>query len=69
MILNRHWIAVISKDHVVNGVSGGFIQVCHGKQAPLKRLHQSDWVMIYSPKLTMGNSKMPGFYGDWAGSR
>ncbi|MFC0181679.1 EVE domain-containing protein [Pseudarcicella hirudinis] len=49
----RYWIAVISKEHAMRGVSGGFIQVCHGKQIPLKRMSQDDWILIYSPKIKM----------------
>jgi predicted RNA-binding protein len=33
------------------GVAGGFIQANHGKAAPLKRLHQGDFVIFYSPKV------------------
>lgn len=58
----RYWIAVISKDHAMRGVAGGFTQVCHGKQAPLKRLSEKDWVIIYSPKLSMtGTEKCQAF--------
>jgi hypothetical protein len=50
----KYWIAVISKDHTMKGVEGGFMQACHGKQAPLKRMKQGDWVLFYSPKQSMG---------------
>ena len=33
----RFWIGVASRDHVNVGVKGGFIQLNHGKQAPLRR--------------------------------
>ena len=49
----NYWIAVISKEHAMRGVEGGFIQVNHGKEAPLKRISPNDWVIIYSPKLSM----------------
>jgi hypothetical protein len=49
----RYWIAVVSKEHAMRAVKGGFIQVCHGKEAPLKRIASGDWVAIYSPKLAM----------------
>lgn len=32
----------------------GFMQVCHGKQAPLKRLRAGDLVAYYAPAQTMG---------------
>ncbi len=46
----KYWIAVASKDHVMRGVSGGFMQANHGKRAPLKRMKSADWVIFYSPK-------------------
>lgn len=49
----KYWVAVASKDHVNLGARDGFMQVCHGKQAPLKRIHAHDWVVYYSPKASM----------------
>ncbi|AUD04526.1 EVE domain-containing protein [Spirosoma pollinicola] len=46
----KYWIVVASKDHVMRGVSGGFMQANHGKQAPLKRMKTTDWVIFYSPR-------------------
>jgi hypothetical protein len=46
----KYWVVVASKDHVMRGVAGGFMQANHGKQAPLKRMKPSDWVLFYSPK-------------------
>ncbi|GAB3920749.1 EVE domain-containing protein [Larkinella terrae] len=34
----------------MRGVTGGFMQVNHGKEAPLKRTKPDDWVIFYSPK-------------------
>jgi len=45
----RAWVAVISKAHVLGGAAGGFTQVCHGRRAPLARLHAGDWLVSYSP--------------------
>jgi len=50
----RYWIIVASKDHVKNGIAEGFAQACHGKAAPLKRMHQGDFIIYYSGKQTMG---------------
>jgi hypothetical protein len=44
------WIGVVSRAHVRIGVEGGFIQLNHGKQAPLRRLHAGDGLVIYSPR-------------------
>ena len=46
----KYWIAVASKDHVLNGVAGGFMQANHGKSSPLRRVAPGDWVVYYSPK-------------------
>lgn len=40
---------MISREHVVRGVTGGFTQVCHGKRAPLARMSKGDWFIAYSP--------------------
>lgn len=45
----RAWIAVASAEHVRIGRAGGFMQVCHGKAAPLRRLRPGDRVAYYSP--------------------
>ena len=43
------WIAVASAEHVRRGRAGGFMQVCHGKAAPLRRIRAGDRVVYYSP--------------------
>ena len=45
-----HWIGVVSRTHVRLGVAGGFIQLNHGKKAPLQRFHAGDGLVMYSPK-------------------
>lgn len=53
----RHWIAVASAEHALRGRDHspiGFMQVCHGKCAPLKRLRAGDVVAYYAPAQTMG---------------
>jgi hypothetical protein len=50
----KYWIIVAAKDHLQRGLTGGFIQANHGKQAPLKRMSRGDWVVYYSPKLEFG---------------
>lgn len=49
----KYWIAAVSKEHAMRGVAGEFIQVCHGKQSPLKRMKKGDWVIVYSSKVSM----------------
>ena len=43
------WIAVVSAEHVRFGRSAGFMQVAHGKGAPLRRIAPGDCVAYYSP--------------------
>ncbi|WP_088105853.1 EVE domain-containing protein [Halalkalibacter urbisdiaboli] len=46
----RYWIGVASRDHVIKGVEGGFAQLCHGKEKPLRKMSAGDWILYYSPK-------------------
>ncbi|WP_194841390.1 EVE domain-containing protein [Salinibacillus xinjiangensis] len=46
----RYWICVASRDHVNRGVNGGFAQLCHGKETPLKKMNTGDWIIYYSSK-------------------
>lgn len=46
----NYWIGVVSRAHAQLGVKGGFIQLNHGKKAPLQRLHATDYIIIYSPR-------------------
>ena len=47
---SNYWIGVVSRAHVQIGLKGGFMQLSHGKQAPLKRLHAGDGLVMYSPR-------------------
>lgn len=51
----RNWIAVASADHVLRGQADGYMQVCHGKAAPLRRLQAGDRVAYYSPSQVFGS--------------
>lgn len=50
------WMAVASAEHVRRGRAGGFMQVCHGKAAPLRRVRPGDRVVYYSPTDRFGGS-------------
>lgn len=58
----KSWIAVASAEHVRNGRAQGFMQVCHGKAAPLRRLKPNDWVVYYSPTVTFGGKDKLQFF-------
>ena len=44
------WIGVVSREHVQRGVAGGFIQLNHGKKAPVQKLRAGDRIALYSPR-------------------
>ncbi|MGX8011970.1 EVE domain-containing protein [Mesorhizobium sp. ORM8.1] len=48
------WIAVASAEHVRRGRQGGFMQVNHGKAAPLRRIKPGDGIVYYSPSTVLG---------------
>ena len=48
--MRQFWIGVVSREHVRRGVEGGFIQLNHGKKAPLQRLRGGDGLVMYSPR-------------------
>jgi EVE domain len=50
MSSKQFWIGVVSRSHVQVAVSGGFVQLNHGKKAPLQKLQTADGFVYYSPK-------------------
>lgn len=50
----KYWIAVASANHVAIGRAAGFMQVNHGKSAPLRRIKPGDIVAYYSPVEVLG---------------
>lgn len=46
----RYWINVVSRDHVMTGVEGGFTQANHGKPWALRKMNRGDWLIFYSSK-------------------
>ncbi len=58
MDARRNWIAVASAEHVAIGRAGGFMQVCHGKAWPLRRLSAGDRVVYYSPVEVFGTRQL-----------
>lgn len=62
----KYYIAVVSKDHTKLWIDGWFMQVCHWKQAPLKRMKKDDWMIVYSPKYSMNwDEKCQSFTAIW----
>jgi len=53
----RNWIAVTCAQHARHGCAtpgAGYMQVCHGKVAPLQRIRPGDRVAYYAPTVTIG---------------
>ncbi len=53
----RNWIAVASAEHARRGrdhTPAGFMQVGHGKEAPLRRIAPGDRVTYYAPSTALG---------------
>lgn len=50
--MSKKWIGVVSKEHVAKGVEGNFACVCHGKEKPISKLKEGDWLVYYSPTTT-----------------
>jgi EVE domain len=63
--MRKNWIAVASADHARRGrdeMTPGFMQVGHGKLAPLKRIQAGDLLTYYSPTVTLaGKEKCQSF--------
>ncbi|MGA8553184.1 MAG: EVE domain-containing protein [Candidatus Acidiferrales bacterium] len=54
--MRTFWIGVASREHVLRAVEGGFCQLSHGKEAPVRLLHQGDVIIFYSPCEPMGDA-------------
>ena len=57
MSTRKNWIAVASAEHARRGCAeagAGYMQVCHGKHGPIKRVQPGDRITYYAPALTMG---------------
>ena len=58
----KSWVAVASADHVAIGRAAGFMQVNHGKSAPLRRTQAGDRVIYYAPlQAYRGTDRMQAF--------
>ena len=68
--MTRFWIGVVSKEHVLRGVEGGFCQVCHGKKAPLNRMKKGGLSSVLQPQVSAEwSGKAAGLYSSWQDSR
>ncbi len=44
-------------DQVRQGQHGGFVQLSHGEEIPLKRMQPGDWLIYYSSRLSVQNKE------------
>jgi hypothetical protein len=57
----KYWLNVVSREHVLLGVAGGFTQAQHGKPTGLRRLSRGDGIVFYSPRTAMGGPPLRHF--------
>jgi hypothetical protein len=58
----RFWVGIASLAHVLAAVRGGFCQLNHGKEAPVRRLQTGDRIVFYSPReRTEGGESLQAF--------
>ena len=53
----KNWIAVASANHIARGRAEGFMQINHGKAAPLRRIQSGDMICYYSPVKEFGGTE------------
>ena len=54
--IQKYWMLVASKNHVLRGIEEGIAQACHGKAQPLQRMNVGDDIIYYSPKFEFGKN-------------
>ncbi len=54
----KFWVVVTSRDHALDGATGGVVQVNHGKNGPLRRMSAGDKVLFYAGKEVYGQAKL-----------
>ncbi|WP_454782335.1 EVE domain-containing protein [Legionella sp. WA2022007384] len=60
--MSKNWLAVACAEHVRLGQHLGIMQICHGKRAPLNRIHPNDYVIYYSPTISFhGKDRLRSF--------
>lgn len=52
--MQKYWIGVAARAHVLKCQAEGFAQLGHGKMAPVKRLSIGDWIAYYAPREGLG---------------
>jgi hypothetical protein len=47
------WVSIASRERVTTAVQGGFCQLNHGREAPVRRLQPGDYIIYYAPRERM----------------
>lgn len=55
--MTKYFIGVVSREHVQIGVNEGIAQIGHGKRSGLARMKKDDWLIYYSPKISLESSE------------
>ena len=55
--MSGYWIGVAAANHIAKGREGSFMQLNHGKSAPLKRMKAGDIIAYYSPVTIFGGTE------------
>jgi hypothetical protein len=53
----KYWLGIVSLAHVRKGVDGAFAQVCHGKKDALEQMTTGDFLIYYSPRVSMDSKE------------
>ncbi|MGG7466395.1 MULTISPECIES: EVE domain-containing protein [unclassified Plantibacter] len=48
----RYWLGVVHRDHALIGMRQGYAQINHGNRGGLERMHESDGIVYYSPRVS-----------------
>src|ERR1700733_2582642 len=53
----RYFLIGATRDHVLLGAKGGFVQAGHGRKDLMSKPEKGDWIVYYSAKDKFGNGK------------
>ena len=57
----RYWIVVVDKLAADAAVAGGYVEVSHGKAAPLERMSEGDGIACYAPREVPDGAALQAF--------
>lgn len=54
----KFWVVVTSRDHALDGMKEGIVQINHGKEMPLRQMSPGDYVLFYAGKKIYGQKEL-----------